>query len=273
MLSARTLEHLNALAVFLNTAPGLHGGRPQEEQLVYGAQLPDVVPALHEGRTKVRVADAAIRRAHALRDQLDDLWTQAAHGEDVTEAINALLRVMGPLELQASEDGVDICPASNPSDAVERLTALAALALTDAAVQGELSRLRQCDGEDCENALVDASRNRSKRFCDEANCGNRMHVRSYRARQAEEGGAARAAKSEPDAQHPADVAGTEDTRIDQDKVSRAAGRESRLSSLTSQREDLKKQHKAAKKAGDKKAKKQHKKDLKALDKLIENLAS
>lgn len=185
MLSPRTLDRLHSLATFLNTAPGPHGGQVLEERLVFGTQLPDVVPAVHEGKNRVRVANAALQRAHDLRGRVAALWADADSGEDVTEQVNALLEEVGALALIATDEGLVYGPASQTSDAVERLTALAALALADVVAEGEAARLRVCAGEDCGNVLVDASRNRSKRFCDEANCGNRLHVRSYRARQAE----------------------------------------------------------------------------------------
>jgi predicted RNA-binding Zn ribbon-like protein len=47
---------------------------------------------------------------------------------------------------------------------------------------GELDRLKTCAAEDCDDVVVDLSRNRSKRFC-EGGCGNRENVRAYRDRQ------------------------------------------------------------------------------------------
>ena len=125
-------------------------------------------------------------RGRELRGRLAEVWALAAVDEAAAvERVNALLAAAGPLRLTAGGDVVGLAPAQVPADAVERLAAMAALALAETAMDGELTRLRVCEGEDCENALVDASRNRSKRFCDEANCANRTHVRSYRARLAE----------------------------------------------------------------------------------------
>ena len=187
MLSAPTLRRLTSITAFLDTAPGMRGGQPAEERLTSGTQLPTLVPELQEGDVRLRVAAAARDRAHALRARLTELWALAAEDQAAAlEAVNALLAETGALRLVADADGaVDLAPAQTPADAVERLTAMAALALAEAALEGELDRLRTCAGEDCENTLVDASRNRSKRFCDAANCANRTHVRSYRARQAE----------------------------------------------------------------------------------------
>ena len=48
---------------------------------------------------------------------------------------------------------------------------------------GELDRLRTCAAEDCEDVVVDLSRNRSRRYCG-TRCGNRADAAAYRARKA-----------------------------------------------------------------------------------------
>lgn len=54
----------------------------------------------------------------------------------------------------------------------------AALLLTS----GEVDRVRLCEADDCGWLFVDASRNRSRRWCDMAGCGNLAKVRRFRAR-------------------------------------------------------------------------------------------
>jgi predicted RNA-binding Zn ribbon-like protein len=51
----------------------------------------------------------------------------------------------------------------------------------------ELSRIKLCRAHDCGWLFVDSSRNRSRRWCDMADCGNRAKARRFRARQREEG--------------------------------------------------------------------------------------
>ena len=46
----------------------------------------------------------------------------------------------------------------------------------------ELARLRVCEADDCGWLFVDASRNRSRRWCDMSDCGNLAKVRRFRAR-------------------------------------------------------------------------------------------
>lgn len=241
MLSAPTLSRLASLAAFLNTAPGLRGGQPADERFTAATQLPSLVPELQEDEVRLRLAAAAAVRGRELRGRLAEVWALAAVDEAAAvERVNALLAAAGPLRLTAGGDVVGLAPAQVPADAVERLAAMAALALAETAMDGELTRLRVCEGEDCENALVDASRNRSKRFCDEANCANRTHVRSYRARLAEA----------------ADPAGPEEAEAPEAVVdSEAAADEPRRETKKEKKERRKAEKKARKKAEKKAGKK------------------
>ena len=47
---------------------------------------------------------------------------------------------------------------------------------------GEAGRLRCCEAPGCQAVFTDLSRNRSRRYCDTGNCGNRQHVAAYRDR-------------------------------------------------------------------------------------------
>jgi predicted RNA-binding Zn ribbon-like protein len=50
-----------------------------------------------------------------------------------------------------------------------------------------LGRIKLCRADDCGWLFVDSSRNRSRRWCDMSDCGNRAKARRFRARQREEG--------------------------------------------------------------------------------------
>ena len=51
----------------------------------------------------------------------------------------------------------------------------------------EISRVRACGGESCGWLFLDTSRNRSRQWCDMADCGNIAKVRRFRDRQRESG--------------------------------------------------------------------------------------
>jgi predicted RNA-binding Zn ribbon-like protein len=46
-----------------------------------------------------------------------------------------------------------------------------------------MDRVRLCSAEDCDWLFLDSSRNRSRRWCDMAVCGNRSKVRRFRQTQ------------------------------------------------------------------------------------------
>lgn len=64
--------------------------------------------------------------------------------------------------------------------ALGRLVAVVAAAMAD----GTWSRLKACQAESCRWAFYDHARNRSRRWCSMAVCGNRTKARSYRRRHA-----------------------------------------------------------------------------------------
>jgi predicted RNA-binding Zn ribbon-like protein len=77
--------------------------------------------------------------------------------------------------------------ASQHDPLAQRMGAELAMALADLIRVGELRRLKICAAPDCEAAVMDLSRNRSRIFCDTGNCGNRQHVAAYRERRARNG--------------------------------------------------------------------------------------
>ncbi|MEV4539627.1 CGNR zinc finger domain-containing protein [Asanoa sp. NPDC049518] len=126
---------------------------------------------------------AELDAVRALRPRFRRFWELGE--DDLVEAVNALLVEYRPLPQLVRHDEWGYHPHATPRDAplAVRIAAEAAMALVDVVRTGALDRLRGCAYPDCDNVLVDLSKNRSKRFCD-AGCGNRAAVNAYRARQA-----------------------------------------------------------------------------------------
>ena len=72
-----------------------------------------------------------------------------------------------------------------PTAATAAALAIAVVADAYLAVRarGEWPRLKVCGSPDCRWAFVDGTRNRSRRWCDMAGCGNRAKNRAWRSRQ------------------------------------------------------------------------------------------
>lgn len=141
-----------------------------------------------EGFTGSRTRDAAeLATVHQLRQQLTELWTA---GEDAAvEAVNGLLREAKALPQLIKHDQWDwhLHATTREAPLAHRMGTEAAMALADVIRGKEMDRLRICEAEDCGAAVLDLSRNRSKRYCETGNCANRAHVAAYRARQAAAG--------------------------------------------------------------------------------------
>lgn len=190
MFSATTTSRLAQAATLANTAPGPRGGRLLPDRLDQPAELPVALPNWNFDEDP---SSATLRSVRKLRAAVAGIW-QDAHALDIDaalEGVNHLLASAGPVHVVAPEPATERTPAvlaaGQDSDVPEKtLSTSLALALAEVALAGELTRLRTCSGEDCTNAFVDLTRNRSKQFCDEANCANRAHVKAYRARQAAE---------------------------------------------------------------------------------------
>ena len=123
---------------------------------------------------------AEVRR---LRPDLRRLWSGDV--DEVVDVANRMLRDARALpQLVKHGEWPYHLHATDPdAPLADRMAVEAALAVGDLVRAGELDRLRTCAREGCDHLLVDLTRNRSRRFCDET-CANREHVAAYRARRA-----------------------------------------------------------------------------------------
>jgi len=170
-----TEEALASVAALINT-----GGT--DEQLPDLAALDRFVRAWNVTGSREHT-EAELRAVRDLRPRLRRLWQVPE--EQVVEIVNELLREASALPQLVKHDTWDYHLHATPPDAplATRLAVEAAMAFVDVVRGKELGRLRICDHPDCDNVVVDLSKNRSKRFC-ESGCGNRAAVAAYRARKA-----------------------------------------------------------------------------------------
>jgi hypothetical protein len=132
--------------------------------------------------TGSRAGDAAeLAAVHRLRAVLAGVWGSDEDG--VVAVVNRLLSDGQALPQLVRHDGWGYhLHATEPTASVaDRMGVEAAMALADVVRSGELARLRRCAAHGCDDALVDLTRNASRRFCD-STCANREHAAAYRAR-------------------------------------------------------------------------------------------
>lgn len=125
-----------------------------------------------------------LERVHAVRAEFASVFG-AESVESVVALVNAtLLRCNALPQLVNHDDwGWHLHAVAQTAPLADRIAIDIALVLVDIVRDEELSRLQRCAAADCDAVFVDFSRNRSKRYCDTGNCGNRTHVAAYRRRQ------------------------------------------------------------------------------------------
>lgn len=128
-----------------------------------------------------RRSKAELAAVQALRPRLRQVWH--ADKDAAVVIVNALLREGSALPHLVKHDEWDYhLHATAPDQPLaDRMMVEAAMAFVDVIRTDELDRLRVCAADDCADVLVDLSKNRSRRFCDQG-CGNRANVAAYRAR-------------------------------------------------------------------------------------------
>jgi predicted RNA-binding Zn ribbon-like protein len=130
---------------------------------------------------------AELESVRRLRERLGEIWSVAGDEERAVGQVNALLsdtQAAPWLTRHPEMPEWHLHLASVHDPLWQRMGAEMAMALADLIRIGELRRLKICAASDCDAVLVDLSRNRSGKFCDTGNCGNRQHVAAYRERRA-----------------------------------------------------------------------------------------
>ncbi|HVD79584.1 MAG TPA: CGNR zinc finger domain-containing protein [Propionibacteriaceae bacterium] len=177
MLFSHDSERALAEAAALVNTVGLEG-----DTLVTLADFDDflarspysgVVRRNYEELESVRVLRPRLRRFWTIKDR-----------DEAAALVNQILEEAEARPYLARHDEWDWHLHVTRPDAplADRIAAEAAMAFLDLIRADELGRLRICAAEDCEDVLVDLSKNSSKRYCDTGNCGNRTNVAAYRAR-------------------------------------------------------------------------------------------
>jgi predicted RNA-binding Zn ribbon-like protein len=107
-----------------------------------------------------------------------------AERDEAVEIVNGMLAEAKALPQLQRHDQWDwhlhAVDPDRPLD--ERVVVETAMAMVDVIRADEMSRLDRCAADDCDDVVLDLSRNRSRRYCS-TTCGNREAVAAYRARQ------------------------------------------------------------------------------------------
>lgn len=117
-------------------------------------------------------------RVLALREATGAAGAAIAHGEEPpASAVTTLRDLAGQALKAATLSGLPATLAFQEADKIGGAIAWSALDL----LRGEeLSGLKQCPPDHCHWLFIDRTKNRSRRWCDMATCGNRSKKETYR---------------------------------------------------------------------------------------------
>jgi predicted RNA-binding Zn ribbon-like protein len=138
----------------------------------------------HQVEPRLRATAADLDEVRALRPRLRAVWRTAAT-EALANLVNALLTDSGARPRLVDHGGGwgwHLHVTGHDAALRDRIAAQVGFAVADLVRLGEADRLRRCEAPGCEAVFVDLSKNRSRRYCDTGNCGNRQHVAAYRDR-------------------------------------------------------------------------------------------
>lgn len=182
---------------FANTVGGTHV-RPSHdhlrgyEGLVEFARLaeaitpPEVERLLARSRREPVRAAAVFELGIALREAIWAVFSALASGEapgdeDLALIGDAAAAGAARSRLVYDRDGVAWSYAPDGDD-LERPLWVIARSAADLLISPERERVKECASATCEWVFLDRSRNRSRRWCDMSDCGNRAKARRFQDR-------------------------------------------------------------------------------------------
>lgn len=130
-----------------------------------------------------REARAVAEKARRLREVLFRLFSSYAEGiavstEDLSAFNNALSRTMAKSRIVEIEDGFlwDIIGRKDDLDWILNPVIRSAAELL---IARDIERVKSCADRECGWLFLDVSRNRSRRWCDMSDCGNRAKASRF----------------------------------------------------------------------------------------------
>ena len=178
---------------FANTADWHKTAHPEERLHTYrdlvhwarhaGAIPHDAVgPLLAEAARRPQEAAAALESAITLREAIYRIFVAVAEGAaaaraDLATLNAALATALAHARLEATSGGYAWGWAASAS--LDRPLWPVARSAAELLTSPELGRVRQCADAGCGWLFLDGSRNRSRRWCDMRDCGNRAKARRH----------------------------------------------------------------------------------------------
>lgn len=179
---------------FANTVNWHAGNQPEEkiisyQKLVAWSRHADI---LNDSQEKLLIEQAdknpeqavkVLKKAIELREAIYRLFRSVATGDDIDSVdLSILNQYVGCAyqyaEMRFDEGGFDVTFQKGIDQLDGMLWPIVQSAI-DLLRQGDLGRIKQCEGGMCGWLFFDSSRNKSRRWCSMADCGNRANAKRF----------------------------------------------------------------------------------------------
>jgi predicted RNA-binding Zn ribbon-like protein len=141
---------------------------------------------LREAERRPAEAQAVFARGVGLREAIHRIFTSLIAGRKI--AATDLGTVNRELTIAQSHDRLIFTAGhfawgwDGSRGALDRMLWVITQSAAELLTADELSKVRECGGEDCGWLFLDTSRNHSRQWCDMQDCGNLAKVRRFRTR-------------------------------------------------------------------------------------------
>jgi predicted RNA-binding Zn ribbon-like protein len=146
----------------------------------------EVQRLFRESRQRLEESALVFERAVALREAIYRICKSILHKtqprQTDLEVLNQELTVAhGRVRLAAGDENY-VWEWPDTKNALDCMLWRIADSAAELLTTGDLTRLRECGGENCGWLFEDTSKNRSRQWCDMRDCGNLAKVRRFRTR-------------------------------------------------------------------------------------------
>lgn len=137
-------------------------------------------------------AAAVVGQAHRLRETIYRVFSAVAAGDTPAavdmKALNAQLAEAGRHRRVVADEGGWSWTWERGEEPLEWPLHPVVQSAGEVLTDGEVVRVKECASDDCTWLFYDVSKNRSRRWCEMKDCGNKAKQRQYRRRAASRGG-------------------------------------------------------------------------------------
>ncbi len=154
-----------------------------------GVLKPNEVKQLNQAALKNPLkAETVLNYAISLRETLYRIFTslfkeKAPKNKDLTMFNEALSQTMAQMKIIRTNSGFS-WKSCSPKDNMNKLLVPIVRSAVDLLVSDQSKRIKRCADSGCNWLFLDTSRNRSRRWCDMTDCGNREKAsRFYKRKQ------------------------------------------------------------------------------------------